>query len=120
MRFFESHNSLLQDSCQHSYQEIAALLFKRSQHSYQEIASLLSRDYNTPVNRLQHSCREIIRLLSRDHSTLIKRMLHFYQEIATKHRKIIEYLIFLPVHSSDKVSHSLKNGRRYHNFWVTL
>ena len=27
---------------------------------------------------------------------------------------------FLPVLSNENVLHSLKNGRRYHNFWVTL
>ena len=26
---------------------------------------------------------------------------------------------FLLVHLSEKVLHSLQNGRRYHNFWVT-
>ena len=56
---------LLQDSCQHSYQEITALL---------------SRDYSTPDKRLQHPYQEIvIALLIRDHKTPDKRLQHSYQ-----------------------------------------
>ena len=96
-----------------------------------KLLRLLSRDCSTLIKRLQHSYQEIAALLSRDCSTLIKRLQHSYQEIATKHNKndrILKFLPpmhfthinFLPVHSSKKVSHSLKNGGRYHNLWVTL
>ena len=42
--FSESRNSLLQDSCQHSYQEMATLLSRDLSTLNQEISALLSRD----------------------------------------------------------------------------
>ena len=87
---------LLQDSCQHSCQEITELLSRdystpimrlqnSCQHFCQEITALLSRDYSTPVKRLQHSYQEIAALLSallsRDYNTPVKRLQHSCQEI---------------------------------------
>ena len=114
---------------QHSYQEIIRLLSRDINtliNSNQEITRLPSRDYKTPIKRLQGSYQEITRLLSRDYKTPIKRLQYSYQEISAKHNKndrILEFLSamyptrinFFPVHSNEKISHSLKNGRRYHN-----
>ena len=67
------------------------------------------------MNRLQHSYQQITALLSRIRRTLIKKS----QQHITKCR-ILKFLPpmhpihinFLPVHSSEKISNSLKNGRR--------
>ena len=141
MRFVEFYNSfvttlLSRDHIisikiyQNSYQEISTLLsrdyktlIKRYQHSYQEITRLLSRDYKIAIKRLQDSYQGITRLLSRDYKTPIKRLQASYQELSAKHNKndrILKFpsamypirINFLPVHSNEKISHSLKNGRR--------
>ena len=79
---------VLQQNC---YKTPINRLQHSCQHSCQEIAALLSRDYSTPVKRLQHFSSV---------STTIKRSQYFCQEntalLSAKLLSVIEVSLWLP------------------------
>ena len=57
----------------------------------------------------QHSCQEIAALLSRDYSTPVSKMLKILEFLSPMH---FIRITLLPMHLNERLSRSLKNGRR--------